>query len=66
MLDIIFGPVGSTILIVLVALAVVIAAILGTWRKIPSDKAAVIVGLAARRSSRAAVPLSSPLSSAWM
>lgn len=45
MLDSIFSPTGATILIVLVALVLVIAAILGTWKKIPSDKAAVIVGL---------------------
>lgn len=38
-------PVVNTVIIILAALIVVIIAILSTWKKVPSDKAAVIVGL---------------------
>lgn len=37
----IFGPIG----LIIIGLIIVLVAILSTWKKVPSDKAAVIVGL---------------------
>ena len=45
MLDSIFSSVSGVVVLIILALVVVIAAILSTWKKIPADKAAVIVGL---------------------
>ena len=39
------SPVFGTVLLILLALVLVVIAVLSTWKKIPSDKAAVIVGL---------------------
>jgi flotillin len=41
------SPVAVTVLLIVLALVLVLIAILSTWKKIPSDKAAVIVGLGA-------------------
>jgi flotillin len=40
-----FDSVAGVVIVIVVALVAVIAVILSTWKKIPSDKAAVIVGL---------------------
>lgn len=47
MLGSILGSVAGTVVLIVLALVLVVAAILSTWRKIPSDKAAVIVGIGA-------------------
>ena len=44
MLDFFFFFVGLTVIIVIVALVLIMALVLSTWRKIPNDHAAVIVG----------------------
>lgn len=44
MLDFLTGGVGLTVIIVIVALVLIMALVLSTWRKIPNDHAAVIVG----------------------
>lgn len=45
-MDVIFGnPVVSTIVLIVAALLVVTIAILSTWKKVPNDHAAVIVGV---------------------
>lgn len=44
MLDFLTSGVGPVVLIVIVALVLIMALVLSTWRKIPNDHAAVIVG----------------------
>ena len=44
MFDSVFGSIFGTVGIILLGLILVIIAVLTTWRKVPSDKAAVIVG----------------------
>ncbi|QUH26310.1 flotillin family protein [Serpentinicella alkaliphila] len=44
MFDSVFGSIFGTVGIILLGLVLVIIAVLTTWRKVPSDKAAVIVG----------------------
>ena len=41
MLDFLTGGVGLTVIIVIVALVLIMALVLSTWRKIPNDHAAV-------------------------
>ncbi|MEW9097249.1 MAG: SPFH domain-containing protein [Clostridiaceae bacterium] len=44
MVDVIFASVFGTVGLIIIGLILVIAGILSTWKKVPSDKAAVIVG----------------------
>ena len=44
MLEFLTGGVGQTVIIVLVALILLVMIVLSTWKKIPNDHAAVIVG----------------------
>lgn len=44
MADVIFGSVFGTVGLIIIGLILVLAGILSTWKKVPSDKAAVIVG----------------------
>jgi len=44
-MNLMFSSVIGVVGIILLGLILIIAAILSTWKKIPSDKAAVIVGL---------------------
>jgi len=43
--EVIFGSIFGTVGLILLGLILVLVAILSTWKKVPSDKAAVIVGL---------------------
>ena len=45
MIELLNGPVIKTILILIVALIVIVFVVLKTWKKVPNDHAAVIVGL---------------------
>ncbi len=44
MADVIFGSVSGTVGLIVIGLILVLVGILSTWKKVPSDKAAVIVG----------------------
>ncbi len=44
MAEVIFGSVFGTVGLIIIGLILVLAGILSTWKKVPSDKAAVIVG----------------------
>ncbi|MCI5843537.1 MAG: SPFH domain-containing protein [Clostridiales bacterium] len=45
MIELLNGPVIKTLLILIVALIVIVFVVLKTWKKVPNDHAAVIVGL---------------------
>ena len=45
MIEVLNGPVIKTLLILIVALIVIVFVVLKTWKKVPNDHAAVIVGL---------------------